>query len=167
MAVGAQSASASVKYQTFIGGRWIDAANGAVIESEDPFSGEIWALVPRCGAAEADQAVEAADKAFASGAWPAMTASARGQLLFRLGDLVAEHAECLAKIEVRDNGKLMAEMRAQTRYHGAVVPLLRRPRRQDRRRGHPDRQAGHLQLHALRAARRRRARSRRGIRRCC
>ncbi|MGD0025933.1 MAG: aldehyde dehydrogenase [Xanthobacteraceae bacterium] len=118
MAVGAQSASASAKYQCFIGGRWIDAANGAVIESEDPFSGEKWALVPRCGAAEADQAVEAADKAFVSGAWPAMTASARGQLLFRLGDLVSEQAEMLAKIEVRDNGKLMTEMHAQTRYLG-------------------------------------------------
>ncbi len=62
----------------------------------------------------------------------------------------------LAEIEVRDNGKLIAEMSAHDGVHGAVVPLLRRPRRQDRGRGHSDRQARHLQLHALRAARRRR-----------
>jgi aldehyde dehydrogenase (NAD+) len=105
-----------VRYKTFIGGEWTDAANGAVFESEDPFSGESWALVPRCTAADVDRAVEAADKAFTSGPWPALTASARGQLLYRLGDLISENAQALADIEVRDNGKLMAEMSAQLRY---------------------------------------------------
>jgi aldehyde dehydrogenase (NAD+) len=45
-----------------------------------------------------------------------MTASARGQLLCRLADLIVENAQALADIEVRDNGKLMAEMAAQVRY---------------------------------------------------
>jgi (Z)-2-((N-methylformamido)methylene)-5-hydroxybutyrolactone dehydrogenase len=118
MVVAVQSVAAPVKYQTFIGGRWVDAADGATFESEDPFSGEKWALVPRCGAADAHHAVEAAYTAFASGAWPALTASARGQMLYHLGDLVLEQAEMLAEIEVRDNGKLMTEMLAQTRYLG-------------------------------------------------
>jgi aldehyde dehydrogenase (NAD+) len=110
--------SGPVRYQAFIGGVFIDAANGAVFESEDPFSGESWALVPRCTAADVDRAVEAAHKAFTTGPWASLTASARGQLLYRLGDLIAENAQNLADIEVRDNGKLMAEMSAQLRYAG-------------------------------------------------
>ena len=105
-----------VRYQAFIGGAFVDAEKGAVFESEDPFSGEIWALIPRCTAADVDRAVEAAHKAFMTGPWPAMTASARGALLCRLGDLILENAQSLADIEVRDNGKLMAEMAAQVRY---------------------------------------------------
>jgi acyl-CoA reductase-like NAD-dependent aldehyde dehydrogenase len=107
---------APVKYQAFIGGAWIDAANGATFESEDPFSGDVWALVPRCGKGEADRAVEAAHRAFVSGPWPALTPTARGQLLHKLGALITENAEHLAEIEVRDNGKLMVEMLGQVRY---------------------------------------------------
>jgi aldehyde dehydrogenase (NAD+) len=70
------------------------------------------------GAADAHYAVEAAYTAFVSGAWPALTASARGQIIYHLGDLVLEQAEMLAEIEVRDNGKLMTEMLAQTRHLG-------------------------------------------------
>ncbi|HET6605187.1 MAG TPA: aldehyde dehydrogenase, partial [Rhodopila sp.] len=50
------------------------------------------------------------------GPWPAMTATQRGALLRRLGDLIAENAEPLAQTEVRDNGKLISEMLGQTRY---------------------------------------------------
>ena len=50
----------------------------------------------------------------------------------KLGDLITERSKQLAEIEVRDNGKLYAEMSMQTAY-GAVVSLLRWPCRQDRR----------------------------------
>ena len=73
----------------------------------------------------------------------------------KLGDLITERSKQLAEIEVRDNGKLYAEMSMQTAY-GAVVSLLRWPRRQDRRRRPSDRQTRHLQLHAIRTARRHR-----------
>jgi (Z)-2-((N-methylformamido)methylene)-5-hydroxybutyrolactone dehydrogenase len=116
MAVAVRSAVAPVRYQAFIGGSWVDAANGATFKSEDPFSGDVWALLPRCAEADADRAVEAADKAFVSGAWSTLTASARGQMIYKLGDLIAEEAQRLAEIEVCDNGKLMTEMYAQTRY---------------------------------------------------
>jgi aldehyde dehydrogenase (NAD+) len=66
--------------------------------------------------ADVNRVVDAAYDAFARGAWPAMTASARGQLLCKLADLIAENAQALADVEVRDNGKLMAEMAVQTRY---------------------------------------------------
>jgi len=57
-----------------------------------------------------------------------MKPSARGKLLRRLGDLVEKHAERLAKVEVRDNGKLITEMLAQLRYQpegGGTMPGLR------------------------------------------
>jgi aldehyde dehydrogenase (NAD+) len=108
--------SGPIRYQAYIGGRFVDAEKSEVFESEDPFSGEKWALIARCTARDVDRAAEAAHKAFVSGPWPAMTASARGQLLCKLADLISENAQALADIEVRDNGKLMAEMAVQVRY---------------------------------------------------
>ncbi|MFQ6018678.1 MAG: aldehyde dehydrogenase, partial [Kiloniellaceae bacterium] len=104
------------KYRLYIGGAWVDPASGEWFESFNPYTGRPWALVPRGTEADVERAVEAAHKAFVAGAWPQLTASARGALLRRLADLLAEHADRLAEIEVRDNGKLIAEMRAQLRY---------------------------------------------------
>jgi acyl-CoA reductase-like NAD-dependent aldehyde dehydrogenase len=104
------------QYKMLIGGEWVDASGGETFESENPFLGAAWARVPRGQAADVDRAVEAARKAFASAQWRALSASARGALLRRLGDLVAEHADRLAEIETRDNGKLITEMRGQLRY---------------------------------------------------
>jgi aldehyde dehydrogenase (NAD+) len=63
-----------------------------------------------------DRAVQAARKAFSSGEWPKLNASRRGALLRKLADLTTEQSKSLAEIEVRDNGKLYAEMSAQTAY---------------------------------------------------
>src|SRR5690606_298294 len=90
--------------------------SGAVFETEDPYRGEPWALIPRADAADANRAVEAAHRAFSTGEWPRMHASQRGALMRRLGDLISERAEHLARTEVRDNGKLYTEMLGQTRY---------------------------------------------------
>jgi acyl-CoA reductase-like NAD-dependent aldehyde dehydrogenase len=126
------------RYQMHIGGGWVDAADGEVFESSNPYTGKPWALIPRGRAADAERAVEVAHGAFSSGAWPRLTATARGHLLRRLGDLVAENAERLARIEVTDNGKLISEMLGQLRYlpqwyyyfggladklEGAVIPI--------------------------------------------
>jgi (Z)-2-((N-methylformamido)methylene)-5-hydroxybutyrolactone dehydrogenase len=99
-----------------IGGEWVEPAGGAWFDSENPFTGKPWATVPRGQAADVERAVEAAHEAFRRGPWRALTASARGALLRRLGDVVAKHADRLSEIETRDNGKLLAEMRAQLRY---------------------------------------------------
>jgi aldehyde dehydrogenase (NAD+) len=100
----------------YVGGQWVDASTGAHFESDDPYRGEPWALIPRGSADDADRAVRAARQAFTSGPWPALTASQRGALLRKLGDLVTDRSRALAEIEVRDNGKLYAEMSAQTAY---------------------------------------------------
>ena len=102
-------------YQMFIGGEWVDAADNTSFDSTDPYTGKVWATLPRGKKIDADRAVEAARKAM-DGDWGRITASARGLLLFRLADLIARDAEKLARIEVRDNGKLIAEMRAQVSY---------------------------------------------------
>jgi aldehyde dehydrogenase (NAD+) len=128
------------KHQLFIGGRWTEPAGKEWFETFDPYTAQPWALIPRASAEDVDKAVEAARTAFVSSEWTQMTATARGALLRRLGDLIARDAERLAQIETRDNGKLLTEMRAQLRYlpqwyyffggladkvNGAVVPLDR------------------------------------------
>jgi (Z)-2-((N-methylformamido)methylene)-5-hydroxybutyrolactone dehydrogenase len=100
----------------YIGGEWVEAASGDSFESDDPYRGEPWALIPRGTRDDADRAVTAARRAFTSGEWPTLTASRRGALLRKLGDLITGRSKSLAEIEVRDNGKLYAEMSAQTAY---------------------------------------------------
>jgi (Z)-2-((N-methylformamido)methylene)-5-hydroxybutyrolactone dehydrogenase len=104
------------QYRMFIGGEWLAAKSGEWFESYDPYAGKPWALVARGGPADVDAAASAAHAAFTSGDWPKLKPTQRGVLLRRLGDLVARDAEKLAALEVRDNGKLIAEMGAQLRY---------------------------------------------------
>jgi aldehyde dehydrogenase (NAD+) len=99
-----------------IDGNWVDAANAATFESLNPFTGKPWALVPRATPADVGEAVTAARRAFKGSAWAGLTATARGALLRKLGDLIAERADALAEIETRDNGKLINEMSAQLHY---------------------------------------------------
>lgn len=106
--------SALTKYRMYIDGQWVEAASGEYFESDNPYTGKPWAQIARGNAADADRAVQAARKAFASGEWPRLNATKRGALLRKLGDLVTENSKMLAEIEVRDNGKLYAEMSAQT-----------------------------------------------------
>ena len=126
------------KLKMYIGGEWQDAASGQWFESFNPFTGKPWAEVARGGPKDADRAVKAAKAAFRSPAWRGLTATQRGHLLRRLGDLIAENAQKLAEIEVKDNGKLIAEMGLQLKYapqwyyyfagladkiEGAVLPI--------------------------------------------
>jgi acyl-CoA reductase-like NAD-dependent aldehyde dehydrogenase len=104
------------KLQMLAGGRWVDPISGQWLESVNPFTAEPWALVPQGAKADVDRAVDAARAAFREGDWPKLNATARGELLVRLAELVAEDAERLATIETTDNGKLFAEMRAQLQY---------------------------------------------------
>ncbi len=103
-------------YKMYIDGQWVDAASSDHFESDDPFRASPWALIPRGTPADVDRAVRAAHKAFTCGEWPQLTASRRGALVRRLGDLITEHSQRLAEVEVRDNGKLYAEMSMQTAY---------------------------------------------------
>ncbi|HMB78309.1 MAG TPA: aldehyde dehydrogenase, partial [Kiloniellaceae bacterium] len=78
-------------------------------------TGEVWARIAKGSAADAEAAVAAAKAAF-EGGWGESTPSQRGKLLLRLAELAEREAPRLAEIEVRDNGKLLAEMGGQTKY---------------------------------------------------
>jgi (Z)-2-((N-methylformamido)methylene)-5-hydroxybutyrolactone dehydrogenase len=127
-------------YGHFINGAYVEPVEAQWLDSLDPYRGEPWAKIARGSAADVDKAVKAASAAMREGPWATMTASNRGKLMNRLADLVAANAERLAEVEVRDNGKLMSEMRGQLNYHpewwryfggladkieGAVMPIDR------------------------------------------
>jgi acyl-CoA reductase-like NAD-dependent aldehyde dehydrogenase len=104
------------KHQMLIGGKWVDPASGTWFESMNPYTAAAWALVPRGAKEDVDRAVAAAKAAFYDSEWRKLTATARGELLRRLADLIAAEADKLAEIETTDNGKLIAEMRGQLKY---------------------------------------------------
>ena len=104
------------RFRNFINGQSRDSASGRWLASTNPYTGAEWAEVPHCGVDDVNDAIEAAHQAFTKGPWATLNATARGKLLRRLGDLIARDAEKLAAIEVRDNGKLLAEMAGQVRY---------------------------------------------------
>jgi aldehyde dehydrogenase (NAD+) len=126
------------RYQMFIGGSWQDSASGEWIDSVEPFSGKVIAQVPRGNEADANRAVDAAYEAFRSPEWAGLTATQRGALLRKLGDLVERDAVRLADIERGCNGKNITEVAGQARnvaqyfyyyggladkIHGDVVPI--------------------------------------------
>ncbi len=102
------------RFSQYIDGAFEEGAAG--FESLDPATGAAWAVMPLAGAADVGRAVTAAHRAFLSGPWPAMTASARGRLLYRLADLVQAAAPRLAALETRDTGKIIRETSAQIAY---------------------------------------------------
>ena len=91
--------------QLFINGQWTDAASGKTFETPNPATGETLARVAEGDAADIDRAVRAARAAFDDGPWGRLTPSERGRIIWRIGDLILEHAEELAQLESLDNGK--------------------------------------------------------------
>ena len=102
------------RYRLHIDGEWVDAASGRTFQSIDPFRGEPWAEVPDAGAEDVELAVQAARRALA-GPWGALTGKERGRLMRELARVLARDADALARIETRDNGKLLREMTVQCR----------------------------------------------------
>ncbi|MFI9625848.1 aldehyde dehydrogenase [Streptomyces sp. NPDC052042] len=111
----ATSSDGREHYQMLIGGHWCDAAGSRRFDSINPFDGNHWADVPLAGEGDVDAAVRAARAAFDSGPWPATTPARRALLLRRLGDLITERADDLARVQVLENGKLLREVAGQTR----------------------------------------------------
>lgn len=97
-------------YQYSAGGRWHDPKPGIWIDSENPATGEIWAQIPDCGPGDVDRVVAAAEAAFA-GPWPRLSAAERGRALGEVAAVIRAHAQVLADVETRDNGKLPAHIR--------------------------------------------------------
>ena len=104
-------------YGHYIDGQETAPADGQHFPTENPFTGQTWAMIARGRAADVDAAVAAA-KAAGEGEWSQITQSARGKLLRKFADLLIDNAESLAKTEMTDNGKLAAEVVAQVKYMG-------------------------------------------------
>ena len=95
----------------WIGGARRAPASGTYLPSIEPAFGKVWAEIPEGNADDVDAAVAAATAAFAGG-WRDTPAMQRAALLRRAAELVREHADELAEIECRDNGKPLAEAKA-------------------------------------------------------
>ena len=99
----------------YIDGRWQAAA--ARFAVTNPASGETIALVASAGAAETSAAIGAAEAALP--AWAARPARERTAILRRWHDLVVAHADALAELLTREQGKPLAEAKAEILYGAA------------------------------------------------
>jgi aldehyde dehydrogenase (NAD+) len=95
-----------------IGGKWVAAKSGKTFETLNPATEEVLALVAEGDKADVDEAVKAARKAFEDGKWSKIGPHERARYLFRIADLIEQHADELAELETLDNGKAMTQARA-------------------------------------------------------
>ena len=108
----------SRQHRMLIDGRFVLAASGKTFPVYNPATGEVVAKVPEAEAEDVDRAVIAARRAFDEGPWTRkMSNSERGQLLWKLADLLQANLEEFAEIESLDNGKPLSVARV------ADVPL--------------------------------------------
>jgi acyl-CoA reductase-like NAD-dependent aldehyde dehydrogenase len=88
-----------------IGGEWVPARSGRRLTTLDPATGAPLGTVADAGAEDVDAAVSAATRAFADPAWRGLTPADRARLLWRMADLVEEHADEIARLETEDQGQ--------------------------------------------------------------
>lgn len=101
-------------YAHWIGGQWRQPLSGRRLDAFDPSNGLAWTDIARGSVQDVDAAVTEATAAFAG--WAATSPRARGEVLRKMADVFAEHAEELARLESRDNGKLLREVRPLVAY---------------------------------------------------
>jgi len=94
-----------------IGGEAVDAASGETYTTINPATEEPICEVAKAGPEDVDRAVRAARAAFESGPWSKMKPAERQRILWKLGDLILERADELARLETLDNGKPIFESR--------------------------------------------------------
>jgi acyl-CoA reductase-like NAD-dependent aldehyde dehydrogenase len=94
-----------------IGGQSVDAASGKTFTTMNPATQDPICEVAQAGPEDVERAVQAAREAFDSGPWPRMKPADRQRILWKLGDLVLEKADEIARLETLDNGKPIFESR--------------------------------------------------------
>lgn len=97
--------------KAFVGGRWVEANGGARFAVYNPANGEEIGSVPDMGAAETEEAVAAAQKAFES--WSRKTAKERSNLLYKWYELIVAHADALGAIMTMEQGKPLPEAKGE------------------------------------------------------
>src|SRR5438552_4259361 len=96
-------------FQNYIGGKWQSAQSGQTFPNYNPATGELLGHFPLSGQAEADAAVAAARSAFDK--WRLVPAPKRGEILYRVGELLTRHKEDLARTMTQEMGKVLKETR--------------------------------------------------------
>lgn len=102
-----------------IDGKWVAADSGQTLTVVDPANGQRIAEVPRCGAAETQRAIAAANAALP--AWRALTARRRAQLLQNWNQLILDNADDLAQLITAEGGKPLAEAKGEAIYGASFV----------------------------------------------
>ena len=111
-----------------IGGKEVEAADGALLEVINPANGEVVALVSAAGEVDIDSAVAAGRETFESGVWAELPIWDRAKILNGFSDAIDAHIEELFRLETLNNGRPIAETRAQVarlsgwfRYNAALL----------------------------------------------
>lgn len=99
------------RHQNWINGRFVAPASGCYLPTFDPMTTLPWAELAQGDSLDIDAAAQAGQQAFAT--WRHAGPSARAEVLWRLGDLIAGHADELAALEARDAGKVVREVKGQ------------------------------------------------------
>jgi len=102
------------KFKHYINGKFSSGVDH--FETLNPANGQPWATFPAASEEESNIAIESAHDALYKGPWAEYTATERGKLLHKLGDLISKHANELGELETRDSGKLAVETRSQSKY---------------------------------------------------
>ncbi len=98
------------QFLNYVDGKWLAAKSGKTFENRNPANrDDLIGLFPSSNADDADAAVQAAKKAFTS--WRLVPAPKRGEILYRVGELLKKNKEELARIESREMGKVLKETR--------------------------------------------------------
>jgi succinate-semialdehyde dehydrogenase / glutarate-semialdehyde dehydrogenase len=108
-----------VQNRNLIGGEWVRADSGAEFDVLDPATDEVIVRVPKCGRAEAKQAIQAAAEAFDE--WRRRPAAERSKLLRKTADLMLRDQERLARLMTMEQGKPLAEARGEVAYAASFI----------------------------------------------
>ncbi|HLH64044.1 MAG TPA: aldehyde dehydrogenase family protein [Ktedonobacteraceae bacterium] len=107
--------------QLVIGGERVSAVDGKTFSVIEPGIGAPFAEVAEAGPEDVERAVQEAHKAFESGSWPRLSATARGRILLKASTIVRERLEDLAVIEARNAGKPIRDARDEIGLVGTVL----------------------------------------------
>lgn len=99
----------SIIVKNYIGGKWLDARSGATFESINPATEELVAVVARSDAGDVNAAVAAAKDAYQK--WRLTPAPKRGEILFKVAQLLTERKEEISRLATQEMGKILDETR--------------------------------------------------------
>lgn len=107
------------RQQAFINGEWRDALSSDVITVTNPANGEVLGSVPKMGAEETRDAIQAAHRALP--AWRQLTAKERAAILRRWFDLMMANQDDLARLMTLEQGKPLAEAKGEIGYAASFI----------------------------------------------